>query len=274
MIKRNGVALMNARTNNVSISKETLAILKQKNYVSLNGQTIDISDSLNNAVSGTILYQDELPFTEYEVTNPVIEVTQETTGEAAYRYVSSGKDIVVLNFASARNPGGGFLSGAMAQEEDLCRCSGLYNCIKSKPIFYNENILCEDTFYTDNIIYSPKVPFFRDENLLLIDKPFLVSVITAPAPNVRSIENLNNKELYTILVRRAYKILQISEANNHKNIILGAWGCGAFGNSAEMISEVFMEALKLVPTFENICFAIYERGPETPFLEIFKKNCL
>lgn len=272
MIKRAGVELMNARTKNVSVSKETLAVIKQKHYLSLNGNKVDISSVLNESINNTVFYQNELPFEEYEAINPLIEVTEETTGQAARRYAISGKDIVVLNFASARNPGGGFLSGAMAQEEDLCRCSGLYSCIKNKPIFYNNNILCDNTYYTDGIIYSPKVPFFRDEHLLFMEEPFLASVITAPAPNVRSMENLDKNELYTILCRRAYKILQVAAANNHKNIILGAWGCGAFGNNAEMVSKVFMEALQLVPAFENVCFAIYENSVEKPIFEIFKKK--
>ncbi len=189
MIKRNGVELMNARTKNVSIAKETLAILKQKYYISPNGEKIDISIVLDEAVSGTILYKDDLSCDpERKLVPTTIEVTNETTANTAQRFLNSGKNnVVVLNFASATSPGGGFLAGSVAQEEDLCRCSGLYPCIKNKPVFYNENILCGNTYYTDNIIYSPKVPFIRNEYLQLLEEPFLVSVITSPAPNIRSI---------------------------------------------------------------------------------------
>ena len=67
----------------------------------------------------------------------------------------------MLNFASARNPGGGFLRGAKAQEEDLCRCSGLYETLLECPTYYSVNRHQKSMMYTDHIIYSPKVVFFR-----------------------------------------------------------------------------------------------------------------
>lgn len=275
MIKRDGVAVMNARSSNVAIAKETIGILKKKSYTSPNGIEIDISNSLDTTVKGTIFYShlDELDLKQYPGLKPKIEVTGETTAQAAARWVTEGKDVVALNFASAHTPGGGFLAGAIAQEEDLARCSGLYNCLKSKPIFYNENILCDDSFYTDNIIYSPKVPFFRDEHLLFLEEPFLVSIITSPAPNIRSMENVDQQLLNITLQYRAVKILTIAEHQGHKNIILGAWGCGAFGNSPEMVANCFKYALEVVPAFENVCFAIYERDEAKPLLETFKR-CL
>lgn len=273
MIKKNGVALMNARTNNVAVGKETLAIVKEGNYLTRSSVIVDFSSDLDKAVEGTILYKDE-PQTQIKKTEAKIEVTPETTGQAARRYCDAGKDIVVLNFASARNPGGGFLAGALAQEEDLCRCSALYTCIKTKPIFYNENILADNSLYTDNMIYSPKVPFIRDEHLLLLEQPFLVSVITAPAPNVRALDEVDPKGLKEILLRRSVKIMRIASAHGHRNIVLGAWGCGAFGNDPDMVSKTFMEALDKVPDFDEVCFAIYENNEEKPFLNIFQKNCL
>jgi uncharacterized protein (TIGR02452 family) len=274
MIKRNGVELMSARTNNVSIAKETLAALKVKSYTTPSGNHIDISTKLDAAIVGTILYKDILPWKIYSEVVPTIEVFNETTSNAAARLKDLGKtNLVALNFASARNPGGGFLGGAIAQEEDLCRSSGLYPCVKSKPIFYNENILCDNTYYTDNVIYSPNVPFIRGEDLKFLEAPFELSIITAPAPNVRAIENLLTQEVRAVLLHRAIKILQIAEVHGHKNIILGAWGCGAFGNSPEMVATVFMGALKVVPTFEHVCFAVYDTKPGAPVFEEFKKQC-
>ena len=94
---------------------------------------------------------------------PTIEVTAETTQHAARRLVESESvaDLVLLNFASARNAGGGFINGAKAQEEDLCRCSGLYQCLISQRGYYDANRKQESALYTDHLIYSPNVPWFR-----------------------------------------------------------------------------------------------------------------
>ena len=272
MIKRAGVEIMNERTKNVAIAKETIGILKQKHYTNLNGVKVDISASLDAAVDGTTLYQGPLPNKDYATHSPTIEVTNETTANAAARLINLGKDVVALNFASARNQGGGFLSGALAQEEALCRCSGLYACLKRKPVFYNENIMCDDTFYTDNILYSPKVPWFRAENHTFLEAPFEVSIITAPAPNLSTLkqEGLQNK-IKAIIRERTIKILQVAEANGHKNIVLGAWGCGAFGNDPKMVAEAFKLALEKVPTFEHVTFAVYDTREPPVLYETFKE---
>lgn len=274
MIKRSGVEVMNARTKGVSIAKETLEALKAKGYTSPNGNYVDLSAKLEAALVGTVLYQNQLPFKSFSPVVLVVEVTNETTANAAVSLGAMKKThVVALNFASGRNPGGGFLSGAMAQEEDLCRCSGLYPCIKSKPAFYNENILCDNTYYTDGVIYSPKVPFIRNELLQFLEEPFEISIITAPAPNVRAMENVAEDELKDIIRHRAIKILQVAEEHGHKNIILGAWGCGAFGNSPEMVAKSFMDALTMVPAFEHVCFAVYDKRPGAVLFEEFKKHC-
>lgn len=274
MIKRDGVAIMNERTSNVKLAKETLEIIKQKSYTAPSGQVIDITDSLDAAVGGTILYQEPLLNKDYTIIVPRVEVVNETTTQAARRLIAKGKtDIVALNFASARNVGGGFLGGAIAQEEDLCRASGLYACTKSKPQFYNDNILCEDALYTDNIIYSPKVPFFRDDNNTFLEEPYLLSIISAPAPNLSGLREEGLKNLVKGVFReRALKVLQIAAQHGHKTIVLGAWGCGAFGNDPKMVAEVFLDTLVKVPAFEHVCFAVYDTRPETPVYETFKKT--
>lgn len=275
MIKRSGVEVMNARSKNVALAKETIQICKDKKYTSLNGTEVDISKELDAALDGTILYkpEDNLPDTDWETIQPTIEVVNETTAQAAARLLSLGKtDVVALNFASARNQGGGFLAGALAQEEDLCRASGLYPCLKRKPMFYNANIMCDDCYYTDNVIYSPKVPFFRDEHNLFLDQPFLVSIISAPAPNLNGVrpEGLAAR-LTGIMRERALRILGIAAAHGHKNIILGAWGCGAFGNDPQMVAGVFKLAMQKIPAFEHVCFAVYDTREPPVLFETFKQ---
>jgi len=273
MIKRNGVALMNERTGNVRIARETIEILKNGGYTNPNGDLVDISDDLFKAINGTILYGASytIPRQKLDLVEATIEVTDETTTKAAVRLLEKTDNVVALNFASARNPGGGFLAGAVAQEEDLARSSGLYVCVKSKPMFYNENILCDDTMYTDNIIYSPNVPFFRDDHNRFLTEPYLLSVISAPAPNVRAVENLDEDLLYWKLYDRALRVLQIAAKHNHRTIILGAWGCGAFGNPPELVSEVFVDALMALPAFDHVCFAVYDTRPDQPVYNTFKQ---
>lgn len=272
MIKRHGVEMMNARTKNVSVSKETLAIIKDGHYTAGDSR-VDISVASSAALRGTLLYTEYLPPPVIGIKiKPTIEVVNETTAQAAARLLSQGKtDIVALNFASGRNPGGGFLAGAIAQEEDLCRASGLYPCLKSKPVFYNENILCDSSFYTDNVIYSPQVPFFRDENLSLLEKPFTLSILSSPAPNVRGLQGQESDLLPYILSIRAFQVLKIAAKHGHKNIILGAWGCGAYGNDPNMVATAFAEALEEVPVFEHVCFAVYDTREPPVLLQAFQR---
>lgn len=278
MIKRNGVEVMNARTKNVSIAKETIAVINNQKYTSLSGSVVDISQEMDSAIDGTIYYPgDSLVGTppDQAPIHTKFEVTNETTAQAAVRLLANGKtNLVALNFASARNQGGGFLAGAIAQEEDLCRASGLYGCLKRKPLFYNANIMCDDTFYTHGILYSPNVPFFRDEHNLFLEKPFPLSIVSAPAPNITSTKKEVDPNVLTVLlIERAIRILQVAHANGHKNIILGAWGCGAFGNNPETVSRVFKLALTKVPYFEHVTFAVYDTREPFILYETFKEVC-
>jgi uncharacterized protein (TIGR02452 family) len=271
MIKRAGVAVMNARTKNVAVAKETLEIISQGHYAAPSGAILDLSTDIAAAIKGTVLYKD-VPHVHGKSVVPSLEVTNETTTQAARRLLDAGHtNIVGLNFASARNAGGGFLSGAMAQEEDLCRSSSLHACLKRKPVFYNENILCDNTYYTHNVIYSPDVPFFRDDNQLLMEQPYKLSIVSAPAPNVRPMENVDEDRLKDVLETRAFKILSVAAHHKHRVLILGAWGCGAFGNDPDMIANVFMDALAWVPAFERVCFAVYDTRDGQPLFEAFKK---
>lgn len=260
------------KNKNTSLAKETLEIIKKKQYTSRNGNIVDLSDNINFAVKNTIHYKDFVAPDFYMAGLPTVEVVNETTSQAAVRLKELGKtNLVALNFAAARNPGGGFLAGAVAQEEDLCRDSALYACLKSKPMFYNNNIMCENSYYTDDIIYSPFVPFFRDEYHLLLEQPYSLSIISAPAPNVNAMKTVDEELLAITLITRAQKILQIAHNHGHKNILLGAWGCGAFGNDPADVAAIFRAALKAVPVFEHVCFPVYDTRTPQYLFETFKE---
>jgi uncharacterized protein (TIGR02452 family) len=126
-------------------AQETLNILEAGKYINKAGQTIEFLAAQQMAVKKTVLYtpqqSSQLLATAGSGTSdrqPQIEVTSETTQAAAHRLVKAEgcKDLVLLSFASARNPGGGFTNGAKAQEEDLARCSGIYPCLLTQPTYF------------------------------------------------------------------------------------------------------------------------------------------
>ena len=184
-------------------------------------------------------------------------------------------DVVLLNFASAKNAGGGFLNGAKAQEEDLCRSSGLYLCQLEQPDYYAANRAEKSMLYTDHILYSPRVPFFRVSGDGLLNECFYPSVITAPAPNAGVFlqrEPHGAAALAAALQRRADYVLAVAKHQAQKNLVLGAWGCGVFRNPPEQVAAAFAQSLRqpeFADCFERIVFAIYDRSPGKAVLQAF-----
>ena len=261
------------------VAKETLEIIERGSYVAPSGATVSIREQVDRAIDGTVTFRPgELALVAVPGPPPRVEVTDEKTGAASRRLVESERlsDVAALNFASARNPGGGFLGGAKAQEEDLARCSALYPCLEPQRIYYEENRRTESLIYTEHLIWSPAVPFFRDERLDLLERPFLLSVVTAPAPNAG--EELRRRpdagsEIREALTRRARLVLAAAIRFQHRVLVLGAWGCGVFRNDPVEVAEAFGAALDVVPgAFDRVVFAVWERGGEGPNLRAFRKR--
>ena len=259
------------------LAEETLEVLRTGSYITKSGASVVLRTELDRAARATHLHRPiDFPLTLPEPRfgqPPAITVTNETTGVAAARVVSAGP-VCALNFASAKKPGGGFLSGAVAQEEDLTRCSGLYPCLLAQADYYEQNRHA-NAMYSDHIIYSPAVPFFRDDQLMLLAKPFLCSIITAPAPNASAIERSDTPDvraaLRQCLRERALKVLQVAAAAGEERLVLGAWGCGVFKNAPPDVSEAFDLALqRMAGYFREIVFAVYDHTPEQSNLNAFK----
>jgi uncharacterized protein (TIGR02452 family) len=264
------------------IAQETVRIVEQGAYVAPSGSTVSLRAEVERAVRGTVLYRPGsfagLALPAGPGGTPRVEVTGEKTGEAARRLSEQEgvERVVALNFASAKNPGGGFLGGAKAQEEDLSRCSALYACLLTQPDYYAVNRQEPTLLYTDHLIYSPDVPFFRDERLDLLERPFLASILTSPAPNAG--EALRREpgiapRLREVLRSRALDVLRVAAHQGHRTLVLGAWGCGVFRNNPEDVAEAFALALAALPgAFERVVFAVWERDGEGPNLRAFRER--
>ena len=257
------------------VARQTLKILDAGSYTSDSGRQVEFGAPLQRSIQGTKLYTParlaellERGFVKKETDSPRIEITDETTQVAAQRLCAEGAtDLVLLNFASARNHGGGFVNGAKAQEEDLCRCSGLYPCLLAEQVqpYYAINRGQRSLLYTDHAIYSPEVPWIRTHGRgPLLDEPFYSAVITMPAPNAGPILRRDPEAgpaIAETFERRWGQVLAIAAQEGHTTLLLGAWGCGAFGNDPAVAARAFSAWRDhLDGAFQRIIFAIPNRG--------------
>lgn len=259
--------------NRKSIAQDTLNILEQGSFKSPLGQTRVLAQAA--AMNGTVFYLPEMletlpiPAAQYQTQ---ISVTPESTLEAMQRL--SGLQLVALNFASAKNAGGGFLGGAQAQEESLARSSGLYWCLRQTPEFYAYHRQNPDLRYSHRMIYSPEVPFFKNDAGDLLEMPYNASIITAAAPNYGALSQNQPQHLPSVpnvLAARAELVLRLAAHQQHKNLVLGAWGCGVFRNPPELVAQTFADLLSgaFAGVFEQVVFAVYDKSAKQDVFSAF-----
>lgn len=216
------------------MAKDTLDILARKYYINTENERIDIAKELEISKKETTLFTPE-QLSELTLA-PMPEVHFDTQFETwrcsslkAILDLAAGEDqekIMCLNFASAKNPGGGFINGAEAQEESLARTSGLYESLLQAWDYYTVHRAMESCFYTDTMIYSPRVPVFRKDKGELLPKPVLCNFITSPAVNagvVKRQEPEREKEILGAMDIRTDKMLSLALHHGNETLILGAW---------------------------------------------------
>jgi uncharacterized protein (TIGR02452 family) len=257
-----------------AIARDTVAITERGVYRATPAGEVVIGEQVARAVTGTWLYlpDDAVSPPTPASAAPTVEVTNESSLSATHRL---GGDVACLVFASARNPGGGFLNGAQAQEESLARGSGLYPCLRAAGDFYAHHRANPELTYSDRVIYSPAVPVFRDDKGALLPAPYPVSFLTAAAPNRSAILRSQPEHLAGIpalLLRRASRVLQVAGAHGHRRLVLGAWGCGVFGNEPATVADAFAAALQRSPWFDQVVFAVLDRQPNTPTFAAFTRT--
>ncbi len=255
-------AFVRESMNNIAIAQETLKIIKEKCY-QVDGETILLPDMNFDEVKvysperGEQLLKGKMEYSEKDC---VVTITTEDSYEAAARY----SDAMVMNFANAHKPGGGFLFGATAQEEALCRCSTLYTSISDEAAkeMYRYNNKHMTKVESDYMLYS-KVCVFRDNKGTLLKKPYVTGVITVPAPNrIGAAMFASDREIADAMLRRIRIMAAVAYENGCRNLILGAWGCGAFHNDPGKVASYFKQVLMeegYGRMFDEVCFAIYGR---------------
>ncbi|GAB1823380.1 TIGR02452 family protein [Herbidospora sp. RD11066] len=250
-----------------AIARETLDVVENGRYRAPSGRWIDVT--VDPAASR--LHLPGEPLSRSGDTTPVIEVVNQTTLEAT---ASLGGDLACLVFASAKNAGGGFLNGAQAQEESVARASALYACLTAARDFYDFHRAQGDLRYSDRVIYSPDVPVFRDDRGDFLERPYRVAFLTSAAPNAGAMARTQRESLGEVpglLKARAARVLDVAAAHGHRRLVLGAWGCGVFGNDPEVVATAFATALTGPQPFDLIRFAVLDRHKGTPTHSAFAR---
>ena len=178
-----------------------------------------------------------------------IALIEKSTFDAAKEYVSYGRT-AVLNFANPVEPGGGVTRGAMAQEECLCRSSNLYPCLMAENVqkeYYSYHEGQGGNWFSDRLIYTKGITVFKDDQTVpqMRDKTdwFQVDVITSAAPYLRGVWDPDPVKVKQVFKDRIQNILEAAVDNGVIVLILGAFGCGAFGNPPDTVAQAFQEII-------------------------------
>lgn len=198
----------------------------------------------------------------YAKTETSIYKTDSVTSLFAGMRANPQETYCVLNFASYYNPGGGFLRGAKAQEEDLCMRSALYPVLNAyREVWYRAHWCNRLKFYSDEFIYSKEVPFFNGDKVVYAD------VLTMAAVNFSDLKGDDVRKGGEVMLKRMNFAYSIPAAFGATCVILGAWGCGVFKNNPVAVAEGWKSISEQQHNYLNVVHAI----PDVDTYDAFRR---
>jgi len=265
------------RARAAELGRSAVEAVRRGWYTNREGVRVDWSAQVERARSAKRSFAPDAPLlaadrSRHQETR--IQVCSETTLQASHQLHQNGLRPAALNFANGIHPGGGFLHGARAQEEALCRSTALYATLAGDPMYaYHAARPRPDS--SDWVIYSPDVPVFRTDDGTELGQPWLLSFLTSAAPVA---EAIGQPESGDLLQHRILRALAVASACGHDALVLGAWGCGAFGNDPHRTAHDFRTGLEteFAGHFSDVVFAITDWSPSRrmlgPFLDVFSAS--
>ncbi|KAJ6496113.1 hypothetical protein C8R45DRAFT_1131934 [Mycena sanguinolenta] len=277
-----------------AIAKSTLDIISS-GKVAMNGSSYNLKPLMAESNEQTAYYSPDSLLSTWRsfspaqplpsAANTIMEFLETTTLDAARRTGLQGyvRPIGVLNFASADQPGGGFINGATAQEESIARSSTLYASLMtptSQQFYTLHSEDARDGFYTHAMVYSPHVVVFRADDGMLVP-PMEIDVLTSPAVNAgvvrkRASGTAVERDIKRAMRERMARILFLFERRNVENLVLGSFGTGVFKNEVNMVADIWAELLcgpsaRFARSFGYVAFAVMDRPTYLSFKEAFQK---
>lgn len=202
-----------------------------------------------------------------------------------------GTCFACLNMANAWVPGGGYMEGATAQEENMFRRTDCHFSLSRAQL--TENLQYYKSEWID--LLNAK------NNMVYLDKEHPRICVRGPEDRNQDdlgYEWLSQKDIFpfyelraaAVNLRRGDKVFDPAECLRRihaqlltlkntgiKHAVLGAHGCGAFRNPAEKVAKLYAQAIEVYDDyFDVIAFAIFNAGygPDnyTPFAEQFNSK--
>jgi uncharacterized protein (TIGR02452 family) len=243
-----------------------VALDAQNEYAALHGGTVfhGSTDAL------------EVPATCRRRFRTDVQVVNRDCLDAAEPLARSGAIPAVLNMANRHNPGGGVHAGAGAQEENLFRCSNLFwSLYQFAPYAGEYGVPSHPAGQSYPIpresggIYSPGASVFRSSEATgyaFLAEPIRVAFVTVPAINQPDLTRRQGRAVLTepmaaATLRKIRAILRISAAHGHTELVLSAFGCGAFCNPPRHVARLFRQALterEFEGVFQRVVFAVLD----------------
>lgn len=294
-----------ARNERRALADSTLEIIEAGHYL-VGGVEHDIRLQLDTMISGTRYYAADSLLSQWQRPTPASKLARERATEISIVEISTleGANVLsstpyaspkeprrrvgVLNFASAKKPGGGFRSGAQAQEESIARSSTLYQSLISPTghkFYAPHNKDPKGGYYSHAMIFSPDVVVFRTDSGDLI-APVEIDVVTSAAVNAgvarRTLHGQVAGEAEEVKIGRSMRermgrILFLFEEHGIKDLVLGSFGTGVFKNKVSLVAAIWAELLtapgaRFANSFDRVMFAILGRSTFEEFGGAFEER--
>lgn len=224
------------------------------------------------AVETAKLYEDgegrdiELPEPRFEKTDVTVEWSQlaESISHA------KGKTCVV-DPASYRTPGGNYLNGGWGTEEQICAESNLFPVLEGlRGVYHDANRhTTHGGLNSDRALYLSDIMFTTGGTMKKRD----VVVCAPPNRNFALQNHRSEAECNMDLSNRIEALMRIAAVNGADTLVLGAFGCGFFGNEPEQVATLFKIWLDAHPgQFQTVVFSIAGGPALDAFREAFPKE--
>ncbi|GIQ81104.1 conserved hypothetical protein CHP02452 [Kipferlia bialata] len=210
--------------------------------------------------------------------NTCVDVVNVDSVTAGVAQTARGKKVAVLNFANERRPGGGYLHGRSAQEEELFRRTNYVMSLDPSQVNHGAEAPVQYPWHSPaaaqmdgearctDVVVSEDVTVIRkgSEDGYAMMPPVTLTMIATAAPDKPDTRpSGTGAQVYAdpkqaaTLIARVHGVLRAAVYHKVDRLILGALGCGAFRNPPAEVVSVFEALLPTyLPYFERVTFAV------------------